>query len=314
MATSRSVNLDLLRVLAAIYVLLYHFTHRYNEIFTGVISEDNIFSHGYLGVPAFFILSGYLVTKSYNKNRLLTRFYKSRLLRIYPTYIFSMSLTFLISSLLIFNERSISLIDYFINLFVFADYLGYKPADSAYWSLYIECAFYIVLPLIVSKKGIIFIVLVLLSFVNYFVDVYILNVLTLFNWISFFYIGYFLSLRKKNHYNIFFLLISLVNIFNYKGYEYFLTSIIIYMYMYSLPEIKVQNVRITKAISALAAISYPLYLLHQNIGYVILNYLRHIGISNFSVKCVITITTVLVLAYFINRLDMIVGVKLNKNK
>ena len=69
-----------LRALAVIGVILYHF-------------DPNTFVGGYLGVPIFFVLSGYLVTcqilKSYEEKGFYDskKFYLSRLKKIYPPLI-----------------------------------------------------------------------------------------------------------------------------------------------------------------------------------------------------------------------------------
>ena len=69
-----------LRALAVIGVILYHF-------------DPNTFVGGYLGVPIFFVLSGYLVTcqilKSYEEKGFYNnkKFYLSRIKKIYPPLI-----------------------------------------------------------------------------------------------------------------------------------------------------------------------------------------------------------------------------------
>ena len=69
-----------LRALAVIGVILYHL-------------DPSTFVGGYLGVPIFFVLSGYLVTdhmlKSYRNNGSYDnkRFYFSRMRRLYPQLI-----------------------------------------------------------------------------------------------------------------------------------------------------------------------------------------------------------------------------------
>ena len=81
MQKQRSINLDLLRVIAIISVIFYH-------------AKLNIpyipFSNGYLGVDIFFFLSGYLLTTIYKKedNKYsIINFLKKRILRIFPCYL-----------------------------------------------------------------------------------------------------------------------------------------------------------------------------------------------------------------------------------
>ena len=81
-------NFDLLRFLAAVLVIFghsFHLLHRYTEepltMATGSLYFGNI------GVYIFFVVSGYLVLSSWERNPNFKNFFKNRILRIVPALV-----------------------------------------------------------------------------------------------------------------------------------------------------------------------------------------------------------------------------------
>jgi peptidoglycan/LPS O-acetylase OafA/YrhL len=77
-------NFDFLRVLAALLVILSHsfpLAGHKAEIF---VSITGFMTFGYLGVIIFFVISGYLITKSWYGNPSTSQFFWNRFLRIVP--------------------------------------------------------------------------------------------------------------------------------------------------------------------------------------------------------------------------------------
>jgi len=74
------VEIDGLKGIAILGVVFFHI-------------NENIMPSGFLGVDIFFVISGYLITKSLDRNNLnnlfdfLLDFYKKRLLKIYPSLV-----------------------------------------------------------------------------------------------------------------------------------------------------------------------------------------------------------------------------------
>lgn len=76
-------NFNLLRLLAALQVVYIHAVehlHIKNEL---VLAIKGIVAY-FPGVPVFFLISGYLITMSYDKNSNLKEYTKNRILRILP--------------------------------------------------------------------------------------------------------------------------------------------------------------------------------------------------------------------------------------
>lgn len=82
--------LDGLRGVAAVVVLLFHIF----ELYTRENGSYYVFSHGYLAVDFFFLLSGFVIAHAYDDrwNRLnLKQFFKRRLIRLHPMILFGMT-------------------------------------------------------------------------------------------------------------------------------------------------------------------------------------------------------------------------------
>ena len=91
MTAKRNINLDLIRVFADFMVLSVHIGQ-----YTG-----REFVVGAKGVQLFFVISGYLAFASMS-NKSVSQYYKSRVLRILPTYYFCIILNFLITILIVY--------------------------------------------------------------------------------------------------------------------------------------------------------------------------------------------------------------------
>lgn len=83
--------LQVYRGIAAILVVLYHFTKLFYRQHNGLLLFNNFFDFGgYIGVDFFFVLSGFIITYNHfhdigNQTKLPPYFIK-RLMRVYPIY------------------------------------------------------------------------------------------------------------------------------------------------------------------------------------------------------------------------------------
>jgi peptidoglycan/LPS O-acetylase OafA/YrhL len=143
--TSRVEALDLLRLVAVLGVVLYHFGF-WGPASNGIPQAAipwlaPVAKYGFLGVPAFFVISGFVIAYS-AEGRTAIGFAIARFSRIYPTFVFCMTLTFL--AILIWGPPHFkaSLAQWFANLFIAAPALGQSYMDASYWSLVIEVVFY----------------------------------------------------------------------------------------------------------------------------------------------------------------------------
>lgn len=150
-------EIDGLRALAVIFVLLYH-----AEI---SIHDHELFSGGFLGVDIFFVISGYLITKIIVKkleknNFSIVEFYERRIRRIVPALSIVLIVTtifcwqiLLPEAFIRYAESLVSSIAFSSNIFFYFQDSYNAEANSLtpllhLWSLGVEEQFYIFYPLL----------------------------------------------------------------------------------------------------------------------------------------------------------------------
>ena len=164
MQLSRKNNFDLIRVLAALQVV---YVHSSKHLFDSVPKTSTIlyyvheFIEKFPGVPIFFTVSGFLVYWSLERNQKnLIKFFKNRLLRIYPGLWVCLLITIIL--LLIFG--AIQAEDFsnkqlyfwlFGQLTFFQFYtpdlirdFGVGTPNGSLWTITVEVQYYLVLPII----------------------------------------------------------------------------------------------------------------------------------------------------------------------
>jgi peptidoglycan/LPS O-acetylase OafA/YrhL len=137
--------LDLLRAVAILAVLLFHYTFRgaAADGFTtiSVPALIPITKYGFLGVQLFFVISGFVIAYSAEERAALS-FAIARVARIYPAFVFCMTATFLVTLAASEPRFAASTVEWLANLFIFAPALKQPFMDSAYWSIADEIIFY----------------------------------------------------------------------------------------------------------------------------------------------------------------------------
>ena len=140
----RIPELDLLRFLAAISVVIYHYGHASD---LGGVSKVTEF--GFLGVQLFFMISGFVILwTAMNKSAL--EFIISRVSRLYPTFWVCVGLT---AITLYAIGTPVGLHQMLANLTMIPGPLGQIRIDDVYWTLVIEIKFYaLILFLIIGRQ------------------------------------------------------------------------------------------------------------------------------------------------------------------
>ena len=171
--TNTIKNLDMFRGIAAIFVLLFHFYTFYSHELLSFSQYFSLLSLGHIGVDLFFVLSGFLITLSLWRSKSFSHFFVKRLKRIAPLVIattlvfWGMKTDF--SEITLWNITDLFSHLFFVNGF-FPEF--YSTINPVTWSISIEMAFYILLPvvwIVFAKKNMkkfftIFSVLVVCSF------------------------------------------------------------------------------------------------------------------------------------------------------
>ncbi|WP_027795696.1 acyltransferase family protein [Paraburkholderia acidipaludis] len=145
MATDRRINeIDLLRFLAALGVVFYHYAfrgHAADDL--SVVSYPAlvpIVKYAYLGVDLFFMISGFVIFMTVSSGS-LRHFIVSRVTKLYPAFWICCTITFFVSLTIGGARFPVSLTQYLINMAGLGAF-GAEPVDGVYWSLCVEMKFY----------------------------------------------------------------------------------------------------------------------------------------------------------------------------
>jgi peptidoglycan/LPS O-acetylase OafA/YrhL len=152
-SSSRILGLDILRGAAAVGVMLWHYTFRYEQIYGPQAGLSFRFRGGHYGVTLFFIISGFVILMTLEKCKTAKDFVVARFTRLYPPFWVAMILTF--STLAIFGlpGREVSGINALKNLPMVPSLLHAPYVDGDYWTLEIELCFYALMLVIFLAKG-----------------------------------------------------------------------------------------------------------------------------------------------------------------
>ncbi len=144
-AQDHIATLDVLRLFAALAVVGFHFFYRGaagEAVLTAGYPEiAPVAIYGYLGVNLFFLISGFVIAWS-AEGRDWASFAVARFARLYPGFLVCMTITFLLMMWASSPHFPVSAGQYVANLFMFAPALGQDFMDGAYWSIVLEIVFY----------------------------------------------------------------------------------------------------------------------------------------------------------------------------
>jgi peptidoglycan/LPS O-acetylase OafA/YrhL len=154
----RLAVLDALRLCAALAVVAYHFTAFESGVrrawgvpatvaFPGL---TQVTSYGWLGVELFFLISGFVICMSC-WDRDLGAFFRSRVSRLFPAYWAAVIVTFAVVALFSTEYPRLSATDALLNLTMLQRPLGAASVDGVYWTLWVEACFYFLFALVVWR-------------------------------------------------------------------------------------------------------------------------------------------------------------------
>jgi peptidoglycan/LPS O-acetylase OafA/YrhL len=144
MPKDRINEIDLLRFLAVMPVVLFHYAFR------GYTSDGMtimpyplapIAKYGFLGVHLFFLISGFAILMTAIRGS-LRHFFVSRFSRLYPTFWVCCTITFIVTTLIGAPRYTASISQYLVNMTMMNGFVGVDSIDGVYWSLFIELRFY----------------------------------------------------------------------------------------------------------------------------------------------------------------------------
>jgi peptidoglycan/LPS O-acetylase OafA/YrhL len=296
LTSGRLLELDGLRGLASLMVVVYHYTTWYEQSL-GYSSTQPIFEFwgGMTGVYLFFMVSGFVIFMSLDHNSRLSHFLISRVARLYPAYWFAVLFTFILLSLYPIPGREVTFLQALVNLTMFQKWVQVPPIDGVYWTLAVELTFYFYMSILLMLN--------LLRFINSIISLWLALILAnnllillfgidvpssiqfiffleygalFFSGISFYLIY---SKRTDNALHtatnlLFSFVLCCLCFQEVSGY------IIAFHIVFFLIVKGYGGVLRSPALIFLGSISYSLYLIHQNFGYIVIAFLELNGVAN----------------------------------
>ena len=313
---SRLIELDAFRGIAALSVVIFHYTTHYDFLYKHSSPLAFGFPIGRYGVELFFMISGYVIFLTLDKTKTPQEFVVSRFSRLYPVYWIAVLLTYAITSFLLLPRYSVAFTDALINLSMFQELARVPDVDNVYWTLQRELGFYLLTGALfysAARKYIVHIIAALI-FANIFISYFslldkipgmwrIYSVLPIIQ-LHLFGLGIALYLLHRNRIMNwqFYLMITLC-LFS-AGIAVDTTHSLIVALLFACIFLATRiHPRILRHpyLLFLGEISYPLYLIHNNVGSAAIYTLEKNGMSVF-LSILLAILLVIILATAMNRL------------
>lgn len=290
-------EIDLLRFIAALAVVFFHYAFR------GYVADDlsllpypllaSWAKYGYLGVELFFMISGFVILMTATHSN-VQHFIISRATRLYPAFWIACTFTFLTTLWLGAPRFTTSFSEYVGNLSLLGEFLGITAMDGSYWSLFIELRFYLLvfLLLLIGKLKYAQMLLVAWLTVSFFLEIRPISSLRyifITDYAAFFIAGatsfliwseslslhtglLLLSAWALSEYETLHLLPSMEEHYKTSFNRFTIIGIItgFFIVVFLIAQRWTGCFTNTHWLR-LGALTYPLYLIHQNIGYIIFN-------------------------------------------
>jgi peptidoglycan/LPS O-acetylase OafA/YrhL len=287
----RIVEIDSLRGVAAISIMVFHYFYNYNIIYGHVNIPVNWALYAFFGVDLFFIISGYVIYWTLHRIKKPLDFIISRFSRLYPAYWCAILLTFLAVHVFNLQGREISIKNAIGNLFMLHEYFHIPHVDGVYWTLTVEITFYLWMFLcylagrLNQADGVLF-ALVLCSILEAVGIIQVpvpLKKILLMEHVPFFMLGISLfkiknKIKIKRSITLFvFCLASVILIHDIT--RFFIASLLLGIFFLAISG-RLKLLR-NELMVFIGTISYSLYLIHQNIGYIIIGEFYRKGLNPF---------------------------------
>lgn len=306
---------DYLRFVAALSVVAFHYL--YNGIKNGKvqgITHEPVIAlaqYGYLGVNLFFMISGFVIVQSV-RGKTARQFAVGRALRLYPAFWVAVLITTGFALVLGGERMGVDLQQVLVNLTMIPTLLGQPFVDGVYWTLLYELAFYgavFVLVLLRQNHRVAALMpawAILMGVLSQLAPHFAANTPLLGGYFGYFAAGAVIAAIADSGwstYRALGLLAAYVTVLPYHDPVLAVLTTALFAVMLATLSPTVRGWRLPGSATA-GALTYPLYLVHAHIGYMLLT--RFATEENKWVAYTLILAFVLALAYLLH-----VGVEKN---
>ena len=298
--------------------MFYHFYCRYEQIYLNEYNQPFIIKKmAIVGIYLFLIITGYYLMP---REKIETKQYlKSKLMKIYPLYLMSIIIIYISSfSGYLGAEREVNFVSFLANVFMINGFINIPYVDGSHWYLTYMIVFILIASLIlfIDKKYSYYTYLILLVINLFLCLVCKLNNNIVLQELMILSGGVYtpivtIGIIMRNNIDGKFtmkktriiILVSCISIYIVNGLFNFICAIIVAYIVWNAINNRFSKLDGCKCIISIGNISYIIYLIHQNIGYMIMNYLN----LNFRIDIIslvsITIILIISLSYIMNYIE-----------
>ncbi len=314
-------EIDLLRGISCLAVVAFHYLWR-GQVDHWVIEQAPTWlalpsSFGHLGVHLFFMISGFVIFMS-AQGATVRGFTASRAARLYPALWVAAPLT---AAVAWWSGSPFFQVDFktlLVNLTLLPHHFKVEFVDGAYWSLAVEIQFYFLMALLVWRRSLdrieLWLVLWLaLSVVNWVRPIYLLKLWLVVQWAPFFAAGIVayriraLGLTRERvwlYLCTWLLAVLYVVQAKHTGEPIVLTPVgvsllntamvTLFFGLFALIALGRLSMKPNFWTRWAGLLTYPVYLVHQNVGYVGIDWLHDRGVGLLAASAVMLAVTVAV--------------------
>ncbi|TSE06511.1 acyltransferase [Mesorhizobium intechi] len=279
--------IDALRGIAVMLVLIFHYTSRFPADYIEFDHQMTLPWQGIVGVFLFFIISGYCIAMTAERSGTVWMFWLQRLTRLEPALIACIAITLVVVAALGLPGREASALDGLKNASWVTLFAPTPLVDGAYWSLLAEAKFYFVFGLIFylwpNRVLVLFTSFTVLGAIAQFSGLWrdhqaliypfkgIAMPYFLFPYSLFFLMG-IAARRSTRAVQAVVTAGCLLVVIKLWGGSAF-SAWVIALSILGVIGVQLRDITIWRSVSYIGLISYPLYLLHQNVGVAIIRWL-----------------------------------------
>lgn len=291
---SRLLEVDSLRGLAALAVVLFHYTTQYDRLFGHVGKPLFTVPWGHFGVQLFFMISGFVIFMTLERTQRPADFVVSRFSRLYPAYWAAVLLSFAITTWSDLPDKVVDLQTAAANLLMFQGWFGVKPVDGVYWTLQVELIYYIIAlalhrlgmlkhvhAILLAWLGLRWLYWLFASFLG--IDLpYIAYRFLIVGFIPYFAVGMMVYRATQSEHadprDWVVVACAMATLFVVESLETSIAAVVALALLLAATRWRVALLR-SSVLVWLGAISYSLYLIHENIGWALIRALQAHGLA-----------------------------------
>lgn len=140
--TRRLAEVDALRGVAALAVVLFHYTTRFVDLYAPTATPSFAVPLGHYGVNLFFIISGFVIFMTLSRTQRSMDFVVSRFSRLFPAYWAAIAITYAVTSQFGLPGKEVTALQALANVFMVHGVFRVPHVDGVYWTLEVELIFY----------------------------------------------------------------------------------------------------------------------------------------------------------------------------